>query len=534
MNRPFLSWIGAAVCVLAAGQVSIALAADASFWKDFAVGQASYQDFTNPFEEDPVPPSRSKTAPQEPKELQRMAEEPAEVMPPDPAYQIPAPATPSRRIQPPAPLVPPDTGTIPPPPAIPSETPIHDELWQADSSAESCYCDSSAGCCETCDGSPFQRAVCDMLHRARCEDCNGCGDAGLRHGGLPLGIRWEGWIAQGATLNTESPNNRSNFPVTFNDGSNEYQMNQLYLVAERAVRKDAFSVGGRVDLLYGTDHRYTMARGLELERDLSPKWNSEDYGLSVPQGYMEVFAPYGTGVSVKMGHFYTILGYETVPAPENFFYSHSYAMQYGEPFTHTGALAATEVGPFKFQAGFTRGWDNWENNDDEYGFLGGMNWTSYDERTSLALALHTGKEEGVLSPATNTRTTYSMVFSHDFYGPWSCVVQHDMGIDRHVIGNGDDAKWYGVNMYLFREINECWKFGYRFEWFRDNDGTRVVRGERADYYEMAWGLNYTPNDRLSVRPSIRWDWTGARGSHPYVDGTRDDQLLLDCDVLIRF
>jgi len=42
-----------------------------------------------------------------------------------------------------------------------------------------------------------------------------------------------GWLDQGITLNGNNPLNRFNGPVTFNDRSNEYQMNQLYLYAER-------------------------------------------------------------------------------------------------------------------------------------------------------------------------------------------------------------------------------------------------------------------------------------------------------------
>ena len=53
----------------------------------------------------------------------------------------------------------------------------------------------------------------------------------------------------------------------------------------------------------------------------------------MPQAYAEVFCPWGNGLSVKLGHFYSIFGYETVTAPDNFFYSHSYVFQYGEPNT---------------------------------------------------------------------------------------------------------------------------------------------------------------------------------------------------------
>ncbi len=513
MMSPVHSRKFATLCTLAVALTSASLASEGDVWRHFAVGQATYQVVEDPFEEEPG----ARPAPLE-------AESP-QPMPPDPAYQVPSPVPPARRVPPPAPMVPPYADAeldqdVPPR----RFTPVP-EIWQPGCVDDGCGYRPPADDCRRLFCSPFSRGACDSC-------CAGA--LGLRHGGLPLGIRWEGWIAQGVTINPRNPRNRSNLPVTFNDRANDYQMNQLYLAAERAVRDDDWSVGGRLDLLYGTDHRFTMARGLEVNRDLSPRWNREEYGLAMPQLYMEAFAPVGTGLNVKLGHFYTILGYEAVPAPENFFYSHAYTMQYGEPFTHTGVLAATDVGRLKLQAGLTRGWNNWENNHDELGFLGGVGWTSYDERTSLAFAIHAGREEAVLLPGTTSRTTYSLVFAHNLYGPWSCVLQHDLGVDRRALPDGSDATWYGLNMYLFREITEHWKFGYRFEWFRDDDGTRVITGLPADYYQMSWGLNYAPSDRLRIRPSLRWDWTGTRGARPFIDGTRDDQLILDCDVLIMF
>jgi len=147
------------------------------------------------------------------------------------------------------------------------------------------------------------------------------------------GISTDSWLDQGATLNTLSPRNRTNGPVTFNDRSNDYQLNQFYLRMKRDVdiEADAWDLGGSVDFLYGTDSIFVTSRGLEVHDDLSPKWNSQRYGLAMPQLYTEVYAPWGNGISMKMGHFYSTLGYESVPATGNFFYSHSYVYQYGEP-----------------------------------------------------------------------------------------------------------------------------------------------------------------------------------------------------------
>ena len=79
------------------------------------------------------------------------------------------------------------------------------------------------------------------------------------------GVGFESWLDQGATLNTLSPRDRSNGPVAFNNRSNEYQLNQAYLRLKRDVNpeEDFWDLGGRVDLLYGTDSFYTTARGLE-------------------------------------------------------------------------------------------------------------------------------------------------------------------------------------------------------------------------------------------------------------------------------
>ena len=120
------------------------------------------------------------------------------------------------------------------------------------------------------------------------------------------------WVQQGVTFNADSPDNRSNYPVGFNDGSNEYQMNQAYLVLQKATRRCGcgWDVGGRLDLLYGTDWAFTAARGLETHGDFSPKWNGNQYGLAMPQAYLEAYAPWGPGVTMKLGHFYTILGYD--------------------------------------------------------------------------------------------------------------------------------------------------------------------------------------------------------------------------------
>lgn len=430
-------------------------------------------------------------------------------------------AEPPRRLPP----LPANRSPNPPPdpqqsaPAAPLDTALPGTAWAGDLGCEAgCAADSRA----TCGGQP------------RASDC----------GRLTLrdwfgDICYDGWIDQGVTLNMYSPRNRSNLPVGFNNRSNEYQLNQAYLRLTRGVNAQGgrWDVGGTVDLLYGTDSFYASSRGLEVNGNFGPKWNAQQYGLAMPQCYLEVFAPWGDdGMTMKLGHFYTILGYETTPAPENFFYSHSYCLIYGEPVNETGLLGEKKFGNFKIQAGLTRGWDNWEDNNNDLSFLGGLGWTDDDERSSLAFAVQSGPEQREPPESKNNRNVFSLVYQQKIGERLQYVIQYDYGKEELLDNyNLPPAEWIGLDQYLFYTINECWKAGLRFEWFRDRDGIRFTGGRQAaDYYELTAGLNWKPHSRVTVRPEIRYDWVGAANYTPFDDGTKSYQLLLDCDMIVRF
>jgi hypothetical protein len=371
------------------------------------------------------------------------------------------------------------------------------------------------------------------------------------------GLFVDGWQAQGFTSNLDSPRNKFNLPVTFNDRANQYQMNQAYVAVGRKLNSNRcnWQLGGRVDLLYGSDYFFTTALGLETHQDGSPKWNSGQgprgggaalYGLALPQAYAEVSVPVGNGLGVKLGHFYSIIGVESVMAPENFFYSHAYTHQYGEPFTHTGLLADYNLSSqWNVQAGFTRGWDTWEDNNDALGFLGGVKWTCLDGCTTVTFALHTGAEDAA---GQNNRTMYSLVVKRDITCRLSYIFQHDFGMEANAeIAGGlpDSAKWYGINQYFLYQLTDRTDVGLRAEWFRDQDNARVlgipidtlVRG--GNYIALTAGMNWKPASWVRVRPELRWDHSnvsapglGIQGM--FDDRTQKDQLTAAVDVLLIY
>ncbi len=358
---------------------------------------------------------------------------------------------------------------------------------------------------------------------------------------LPWCFTATGWINGGAAANADNPASRFNGPMTFPDRE-EVMLNQAYAVIERTADGSyGLDIGARLDLLFGTDYIFTQAVGLETDRQGNPKWNNRRlYGLAMPQAYVD-FA-YGDW-SVKVGHFYSILGYETVTAPDNFFYSHAYTMQYGRPFTHTGVLSTYQVSDrLTVRNGIHSGWDIFDRSTERAAYTGGATWTGPEGLLTLSYGVTSGHELNNTNQYTN-RTMYSLVASLQLTERTQYVIQHDHGWQEDFFVANVDAEWYGLNQYLFYTINDCWKWGTRVEWFRDDDGVRVtgvrpsnpIAGQSfvGNFYEISTGLNWLPTNNLVVRPEVRWDWYDGTGL-PFDDGTKDNQFVGAVDMILHW
>ena len=390
-----------------------------------------------------------------------------------------------------------------------------------------------------------------------------------------------GWVNAGITYNANDPNNGFNGPVTFGDRANEFQLNQLNLFIQRAVATegDAWSFGGRFDAMFGTDSIFTQAYGVpanDVNTGLAKNRGNWDlnilgtagnrfYGLALPQAYLETYVPVGNGLDVKLGHFYTPIGYETVPANENFFYTHAYTMQYGEPFTHTGALGNYAVNPnWSVMGGVTTGsatggWDGGFNQQlGNWSGIAGTTWTSDDKGSSANIS---GTYGATSEQSSNAWAMYSIVLKHNITDKTHLVLQHDHGFANGVLINGvtQNAQWYGINSHLTYDLKDNLTIGMRAEWFDDANGFRVASsgrvaaatngtgysyasnqgytGNAANYYELTAGVNWKPVAWLNLRPNVRYDRVSGTASLNGSDkpfGGKVDQFLFSTDFNVNF
>lgn len=375
------------------------------------------------------------------------------------------------------------------------------------------------GCTACCTSSWVGLRLADCMPRLECYD-----------------IEVGGWLSGGIYSNAWGARNNA-LPLREQAGGT---FDQAWVYAEKKVDNGGcgIDIGGRVDFVFGADAPYTRVgpghSTLPMLADPSDngwdhEWTTSDdgvYGSALPQLYGEVAI---NRLTLKAGHFFTLIGYEQVPATENFFYSRSYAMGI-EPMTHMGALASYDIiDGLEFTGGVTNGWDNgWLNPSDAVTGLGKLS-ADVTDNLSVDYALTFGD----LAPG-NQVYLHSIVLDWRITDRWEYVLQSDFMVDTD--GAADVRQDYGMNQYLFYKLNNCWKIGTRVEWLRAESHNTVGFG--TDVFEtrtgVTLGVNYSPWDNLTIRPELRWDSASGRLGNDFNNRRNTYQFAGGLDVILRF
>jgi hypothetical protein len=386
-------------------------------------------------------------------------------------------------------------------------TTFDDAPANAPAATPSCGCSQEPACgCEEpscgCDGG--------------CSSC-GCGNDSCLFGDCCLGDAWTlescidpcgccdhtigGWIGMGYYSDNERLSADPGDGFAFLDFPDHLNLDQAWLYAEKVAEGGACSAGWgyRADVLYGVDAQKTQAFG-----NNSGSWdNSFDngvYGWAIPQAYGQV--AFGDW-SVKLGHFFTLVGYEVVADTGNFFYSHSYTMFNSQPFTHTGVLGAYSLDDdTTVHMGWVLGWDTgFDQFDGGNAFHGGVIHQATDNVNVSFMC--TAGNFGFRS-AGESGYEQAVVVTSTLSEQWDYVLETD-----YVHSNGflDDPGFHATDVsivnYLFYTLSDCWKAGGRMEWWKSN----TVTGESTSFYELTGGVNYKPHANVVIRPEIRYNWS---------------------------
>ena len=355
-----------------------------------------------------------------------------------------------------------------------------------DSGCDSACCDTGCcglGCCDLCDCDLGEAFTLTKLLHGDCEPCVTVG----------------GWVQFGYHGEDNG---------LFNSRPEEFALHQAWLYAEKVAEACTSPLGFRVDVMYGIDADDTQAFGNNPGRwDFDNGLDYGAYGWAIPQLYGEVALG---DWSIKAGHFYTLVGYEVVTAPDNFFYSHAMTMYNSEPFTHTGVVGSNSLtDDLEIYAGWTLGWDTgFDQVNGGSSWLGGFSYSMSEDASVTYIST-----AGNFGARGDEAYSHSVVFDFTMTDNFNWVVQSDL---LRVDATGEDN--VGVNQYFLYTVNDCLGLGARLEWWKadgitgyaPHGGTAPGANDGSySYYAATFGANIRKCANIVVRPEVRVDWSPA-------------------------
>jgi hypothetical protein len=404
----------------------------------------------------------------------------------------------------------------------------------------SCQCASPAPACDNgCDGSTCDGLGGGLMGRRFGSGCS-CG-GGLLGGSLLgggdcclgeawtlfpndncYGIKIAGWSNVGYhTANT-------NF--NFNNYDGRTQLQQQWFYAERVANgANGLDWGARIDYLYGTDGPDTQAFGV-LNDHWDNGWdNGGAYGHSIPQLYGELAYD---KLSVKVGHFFTIIGQEVVAATGNFFYSRQFTFYNAEPFTHTGALTTYALDDdTTLWNGYVMGWDSgFEDNGDAY--IGGFKRALSDTSSFIYTnALGRFNEQVTQGGNAERGTIHSVILTEALTDKLTFISQADWLHTNYNTGIGA-RNTFGLINYLIYKVNDRVSLGSRSEWF--NYSSEALGLRNLDIYNQTYGINYRVSSNLLIRPEVRTVWDRDATPFGINEQGRTSQTVFGSDLILTF
>jgi hypothetical protein len=293
---------------------------------------------------------------------------------------------------------------------------------------------------------------------------------------------------------------------TFNTRPDKFNLNQQWMYIEKiADGSDGFGWGGRIDAIYGQDGPNTQAFGNNFGRyDFSDSFNyGAQYGWAIPQAYGQVAYD---KLSVKIGHFFTLQGYEVVAATGNFFYSHALSMNFIEPFTHTGAVATyTASEQLELYGGWVAGWDSgFDRFNGATAWHGGFKVTPVEDFSVIYTStagnlgwIGDGYSQSLIA-TTNVTDELTSVIGSDY-------VRTNQGVYPAGAPSGDTFHAISAYNYLIYQVTDRTGVGMRNEW------TKV---DGISYNSFTAGLNFKPHANVVIRPEYRYNYSPAGDNMP--------------------
>jgi hypothetical protein len=362
-----------------------------------------------------------------------------------------------------------------------------------------------------------------------------------------------GWVQGSFTPSTAAVINQ---PVVWNDRANEFLLQQAWVRLGRTVVTTSGTTeptaGFQIDVLAGSDYRFTLPRGLWNSQLLNASGANNLYGVDLIQHYASVYFPtLFQGVEFRLGRLYTpICPFESLEGVSSPLLSRCYTFNF-DPFTHCGLAAYVTFSPqWSAILMLANGNDVYFGDpSEELRFVGRLKWTqSGDGRNVVQFETSVGRGKLVTAFPFNSPTVgalpndsagkdnanvFDCAWTHLFSPRLTYSLEGLFGYQTNVPGiarpNGyGTATWMSVMHYLTYTINPHWGAVLRVENFDDFQGQRT--GFEGLYTAVTGALVWRPCKALQLRQELRYDFNPE--SKPFEN--KHDLFTAGMDFIVRW
>lgn len=260
--------------------------------------------------------------------------------------------------------------------------------------------------------------------------------------------------------------------------------------------------------------------------------------IAVKQAYVDLFIPVGeSGLSLQMGTWDTIVGYEVFNSAGNANFSRSFAF-FLEPFVHTGIKGSYAITDsvevlFGVADAYTSSIngrpmnDNGTIRDGDLTYLGALSLTMPDDGPLAGANLYVGAAHGASVGASSQDTLFYAGLSIPVSDVLSVGVSNDY-VDYERFGGYANA----TSLYLSLSATDQLSFHNRLEYAKSNVGVWGGGTPAGDeeYIGETFTIQYDFFENVLTRLEARWDH--ALEGAPF--GGSEDSVSLIGNVVYLF
>ena len=311
--------------------------------------------------------------------------------------------------------------------------------------------------------------------------------------------------------NANTPFFRANQLRNFDINANQFGLNMIELIADKAPDATAGRVGYHVSLGFG--QAMNAVNSTEVGNGVGPGSSITNFDQYLKEGYIDYLV--GKKLTLTVGKFVTPAGAEVIESKDNWNYSRSLLFSWAIPYFHFGASAKYVFNSkFAVTGYLVNGWnDSIDNNTGKTtGFSAA--WTP-NAKWSVIENFLTGPEQA--NNNGDFRNLTDTVISYNPTAKLSLTANYDYGTDHVTTGTFTGVgpftdlyktKWSGLAGYVKYAPNAKYYIALRGEYFDDNQG--FTTGARQELNEFTATFQRVLSKALITRLEVRRDNTDSR------------------------